>query len=117
MDYSFSYIENLKKLVRHGMLYAQFAHDCIFDENVEPFVATSYLNIAAAKFGAAEGLYYSQLEFLERGEVEDLFHLFDEFAMELLSNLRTKHSHQWTDIEYHRLKDAFDSSALSVDAH
>lgn len=52
----FTLIENFKSLMRQAMLYAQYSHDCIFDESVNNSVAISYLNVAASKFAASEAL-------------------------------------------------------------
>lgn len=111
----FTLIENFKSLMRQAMLYAQYSHDCIFDESVNDSVAVSYLNVAASKFAASEALYYSQFAVLERDEAEEIFHLFDSYMSELLTNCKTKHSHQWTDTEFNRLKEAFDSSAFAFE--
>ena len=73
----FTLIENFKSLMRQAMLYAQYSHDCIFDESVNNSVAISCLNVAASKFAASEALYYSQFAVLERDEAEEIFHLFD----------------------------------------
>lgn len=117
MDAELKLIENFKTLVRRAMIYAERAHNYIFDDDIDPFVATSYLNIAAGKFSAAESLYYSQYECLERSEAEEIFRLFDTFLTEFLNNVRTNHSHQWTDIEFQRLKEAFDYSAFAFENH
>lgn len=106
-------IHNFKQLIRHAMMYAQYSHDYVFDNTLDKYVAVSYLNIAAAKFAAAESLYYSRFEELQRGEAEDLFQLFDTYLRELLNNFRTGHSHQWTDIEFERLKNCFDYSVFA----
>lgn len=108
-------IENFKKLMRAGMFYATSAHDYIFDKSVDDTVAVSYLNIAVSKFSAAEALYYSKIDILEHKEVEDIFHLFGVYARELLTNVRTNHSHQWTNIEYEKLKETFECSAFAVE--
>nr|WP_308496138.1 hypothetical protein [uncultured Agathobacter sp.] len=108
-----SLIEKFKSLMQQAMLYAQYSHDYIFDDSVEDSVAIAYLNIAASKFAAAESLYYSCFNILERDEAESIFHIFDVYMVEMLTNHKTGHSHQWTDIEYNRLKDTFDSSAFA----
>ena len=113
----FTLIENFKSLMRQAMLYAQYSHDCIFDESVNNSVAISYLNVAASKFAASEALYYSQFAVLERDEAEEIFHLFDSYMSELLTNYKTDHSHQWTDIEFNRIKETFDSSAFAFENH
>ena len=115
MDKELEYIENFKSLMRVAMHYAHKAHDFIFDSSVDDLIAVSYLNVAISKFSSAEAFYYSQFEFLKRQEAEDIFHLFDTFANELLSNVRTEHSHQWTDIEFERLREAFDYSAFAFE--
>ena len=106
-------IEKLKSLIQRAMIYAQHSHDFIFDENTDDSIAVSYLNIAASKFAAAESLYYSRIDVLKRNEAEQLFYLFDAYMRELLTNYRTNHSHQWTDIEYNRLREYFDYSAFA----
>lgn len=115
MENGFACIENFKTLVRNAMFYAQKAHDFIFDDSCENYVAGLYLNIAVSKFSSAEAMYYSCIDTLERGEAEEIFRLFDVFANEFFTNIRTKHSHQWTDIEFERLKDAFDCSAFAFE--
>ena len=99
--------------MRQAMLYAQYSHDCIFDESVSNSAAVSYLNVAASKFAASEALYYSQFAVLERDEAEEIFHLFDSYMSELLANYKTEHSHQWTDAEFNRLKEAFEFSVFA----
>lgn len=108
-------IENFKTLVRRAMLYAEHSHEFIFDESVEDSAAVAYLNIAASKFAAAESLYYARIDVLERGEAEEIFRLFDVYMHEFLSNYRTDHSHQWSDIEFNQLKEAFDDSAFAFE--
>lgn len=113
----FLLIENFKSLMRHAMLFAQNSHDYIFDEAVDDSMAIAFLNVAASKFAAAESLYYSRIDVLEHDETEEIFHLFDTYMRELLNNCRDAHSHQWTDIEFNRLKEAFDCSAFAFENH
>lgn len=54
MDSNLAYIENFKSLVRNAMFYAQKAHDFVFDDSCENYVAGLYLNIAAAKFSSKD---------------------------------------------------------------
>ena len=114
-EIDFSLIENFKTLIRNAMIFTERSHDYIFDDNVDNSVAIAYLNVAASKFAAAEALYYSRLDGLERDEAEQIFHLFDVYMNELLTNVRTSHSHQWTDIEYNQLKECFDYSAFAFE--
>lgn len=104
--------ENFKTLVRSGMSYAQHAHDFLFDETMDNAIALSYLNISATKFSAAQALYYSRYEVLKRKSAEKIFNYFDIFVGEFLANARTNHSQRWTDIEFARLKEAFDHSTF-----
>lgn len=117
MDKELKCIENFKSLMRIAMTSAQHAHDFIFDKSVDKFVAVAYLNVAISKFSSAESFYYSQIEILEHSEAENIFHLFYVFSKEFLNNVRTHHSHQWTDIEFKSLKEAFDRSAFAFQNH
>lgn len=83
--------------------------------SVDDSAAVAYLNIAASKFAAAESLYYARIDVLERGEAVEIFRLFDVYMHEFLSNYRTGHSRQWNDIEFNRLKEAFDDSAFAFE--
>lgn len=114
-NYEFDLIGKFKTLIRRGMIYAQYAHDNIFNGETENIVALHYLNVATSKFSAAEALYYSHYEDLQREEAEELFRLFDVFMSEVLRNVRTNHSHQWSDIEFIRLKECFDSSTFAFE--
>lgn len=108
--------ERIQRLIRQSMLYAKDAHDCVFDKSVSDSVAMAYLNLAASKIATAESFYYSNLEDLEHSDIEEIFAKFDTFAREMLSNYRTDHSHQWTDIEYEALKAVFDNSVCAFPA-
>lgn len=44
-----------------------------------------------------------------------LFYQFSVYAHEFLTNVETDHSHQWTDIEFNKLHDIFDSSAFAFE--
>lgn len=104
--------ENFKTMMHTALSYAQHAHDFLFDETMDNTIALSYLNIAAAKFAAAESLYYSRYEILKRKSAEKIFNYFEIFMSELLANARTNHSQRWTDIEFGRLKDVFVNSTF-----
>mgnify|MGYP001028467622 FL=1 len=102
-----------KKHVRTSFYDARTAHDCIFDESSTVEIALAYLNKAIAEHCFCESLYYSRHDQLERNEYEDYSVQFESFAEELLTNVRTAHSHQWTDIEFERLKEIYDNSVFS----
>lgn len=108
-------IEVFKDFVRSSFIDAQMAHDCIFDEKCSTEIALAYLNKAIAAHYRCDSLYYAKFDQLERGEYENYSQRFEIFASELLTNVRTNHSHQWTDIEFQKLKDVFDYSAFSFD--
>lgn len=104
--------DRFKTMVHLSMFSAQKAHDCVFKSNISVFVATSYLNKSISYMTSAESLYYSRYDILECHEFEEISHQFDVFSSEFLENVETDHSHQWTDIEFNRLKEAFDASPL-----
>lgn len=110
---NFELINVFKNHVRTSFYDACTAHDCIFDESSTVEIALAYLNKAIAEHCFCESLYYSRHDQLERGEYEDYSVQFESFAEELLSNVKTSHSHQWTDIEFERLKEIYDNSVFS----
>ncbi len=110
---TFESIEVFKSFVRSSFIDARTAHDCIFDEKCSIEIALAYLNKAISAHYRCDSLYYAKYDQLERGEYEDYSKQFEIFASEFLTNVRTKHSHQWTDIEFQKLKDIFDYSAFA----
>lgn len=106
-------IEIFKNLVRSSFYDARNAHDCIFDENCSVEIALAYLNKAISEHCCCDSLYYAQYDQLGRGEYEDFSHQFDVFAREFLTNVKTNHSHQWTDIEFVRLGEIYNDSVFS----
>lgn len=108
-------IETFKHFVASAMRYAIKSHETLFNDDCDISIALAYLNAAISRFSSAEALYYAQFEELERGEAEDLFYQFSVYAGEFLTNVETDHSHQWTDIEFNKLQDIFESSAFAFE--
>jgi hypothetical protein len=106
-------IEKLTIIVRSAMFAVIKSHEIIFKEDKNNEIAIAYLNLALSHLATAKAIYYSRYDVLERYEVDELFHLFDVYAEELLSNYAEDHSHQWTDIEFIRLKEYFDNSVFA----
>jgi hypothetical protein len=109
-------IENLKRLIRTGYLYAKQAHDAVFDEHVGELAGVAYLQRASSKFSAAESLYYSRYDAVARDEAEEILTQFDSFADELIEDFATDHSQQWTDIEFNRLTDTLENSVFRLES-
>jgi uncharacterized protein involved in tolerance to divalent cations len=107
--------DKFKTMVRLAMISARKANDCIFKSNISVFVATAHLNKAISYMTAASSLYYSRYDILERQEFEEILHQFDVFSSELLENVETDHSHQWTSIEFDRLDEIFKNSPFSIE--
>lgn len=105
-------IDVFKIHVRSSFYDAHSAHACIFDENCPVEIALAYLNKAIAEHCCCDSLYYAQYDQLARGEYEEFSHQFNIFSEELLTNARTNHSHQWTDIEFNKLKGIFENSVF-----
>lgn len=78
--------------------------------------ALSYAGSCIAKSSAARAIYISRIEELGHYSIKDLFHQFDVFVSELQ---RYSFSHcvldstAWTNVEYDKLKELFDSSACA----
>ncbi len=90
---------------------AKHAHVEIFKEKADKAVAIGLLSICTAYSSAAHALYMANHETLERDELNDLFFEFQVFVKEAMDSYRTNHSHQWTDIQFRRLKEKYDDAA------
>lgn len=77
-----------------------------FDERQNEIIAALFLSKALSLMSAAKAIYYSNVELLEKPEIEGIFGAFDAFESEFLTNVKENHSHQWTDIKFNTLKEA-----------
>ena len=84
--------------IRRGYEHSREAHDLLFKEDGELNVALAYLNSAISSMNSAMAIQTCMDDKLR--EFEDIYHKFNVFSDEFLDNCATKHSHQWTDIEF-----------------
>ena len=100
----------LSNLLIDGFDNANYSHKLLFkselddekefDKQKDLMCALTYLNQAHASFTNAYTL-----------------HQFTEFNTEFLNNVRTNHSHQWSDIEFKRLVDFFEAASGLLNGH
>lgn len=116
--------EYLSKLVLNGFISAMHSHKELFksvfknDDNQKLTVALTYLNEAHTYYVNAETLLADNVEIFDiRSEFEELFHRFSVYNKEVLTNARTDHSHQWSDIEFRAFVESFKvvSDLLNLD--
>lgn len=104
--------ENLTVLIKDAAIASVHAHSILFkefDDSRNEIIAALYINKAISIMSAAKAVYICNIEKIENQEVEEIFNRFDVFESELLTNIATNHSHQWSDIEFNRYKDAFEA--------
>ena len=107
-------IEYFKKSLQDAMVYADRSYDYFKDENIDTFIAISYLQVAVSKFSMCELYYHSNLEILEDVAITKLFDLFNQYVFSSLHNAKTNKKH-WDSAEYRRLRNSFDSSKCAFD--
>lgn len=99
-------INSLGSLAVSAMDYAKKAHDSVFKDR--DIGAIAYLSLAGSKIAIFQAIYISNHDVLERFEIDKFLHQYEVFAEEMAKNYATDHSQQWTDIEFNRLKEAFE---------
>lgn len=114
MDEELLLIEKLTNMIKLSLLTAKKSHDIIITESPDSVVALAYLSKATSIMKSAEALYYARFDVLARNEVEDIFTQFEVFSSEILDNVETNHSHQWTDIEFDRLIELSEYTPFSI---
>lgn len=87
---------------------AKHAHDEIFKENPREHVITGHLSIACSYLNSARSIYVCNLDTFERSDIDNFFHQFDVFIKEVMTNIRTDHSHQWSNIEFENLSEKYE---------
>lgn len=102
--------QEFKLLILNGYYNAQTAHSAIFkdDGSYQPDnpVIIGYLAIANSYINAAKAVYICNTE-LSRQEFDDFFSEFSAFSDEVMSNIRTDHSHQWSNIHFTRFDESY----------
>ena len=102
-------IKYLKQTISHALSISTQGHEILFKDShnkQNELIASTYINKALSLISTAKAIYISNIEELEKPEIEDIFNSFDTFESEFLTNLSTDHSHQWTDIEFLKFKDS-----------
>jgi hypothetical protein len=127
MDQNFEFVhkkEYLGKLLLEGFISAMHSHKTLFKtlhsekESHGLTIALAYLTEAHNCYLNAETLLVDNVQLFDiRSEFETLFHRFSVYNDELLTNARTDHSHQWSDIEFRNFVDSFKEVAnlLNID--
>lgn len=115
--------QTLSDLLIDGFKNANYSHKLLFkseldDENEldkqnDLMCALAYLSQAYTCFTNAYTFIALNDELLGgRQEFENLLRQFTVFNTEFLDNVRTNHSHQWSDIEFRQLVDYFEASSV-----
>ncbi|AGN89358.1 hypothetical protein ABNC92_20850 [Paenibacillus larvae] len=106
----------LEQIFKVQIIYAydnaKHAHNEVFSDREDKHVIIGHLSIASSYINSAKSIYACNLDRLGRPEFDDFFHCFNTFIKEAMNCIRTDHSHQWTSIEYERMKEEFKGVAL-----
>ena len=114
MNEKFYYYESeMKKASKKAMHFADMAHEAIFKEPRDNAVITGFLNAAGTEIVVARSLYLNHHDELEHDDIDEFFYRFSVFVNEVLTNIAENHSHQWSDIEFNNLQEAYQNSVLS----
>lgn len=104
-------LQEFKVLILDGYYNAKHAHSVIFSEKSDNSVAIGHLAIANSYINSARAIYVCNAEQLSRSEFDDFFHDFNAFSDEVMTNIRSNHSHQWSDIHFNMLEQKFNAVA------
>ncbi|EOH80738.1 hypothetical protein [Enterococcus malodoratus] len=110
------------ELVRQGFIFANKSHKILFQiESDDDLIkklsdltcALAYLTEAHSLYCDAEVFLKDNIETLDdRPEFTSLIDKFKVYNREFLNNVRTNHSHQWTDIEFRAFADSFRDAGI-----
>ena len=106
----------IKPLIYECLSSAKDSHDIAFGDNreIDDLLAGIFLNDATSHINSAKIFYYQNPDFGHQ-EFDEFFNRYDIYRGEILDNIRTKHSHQWTDIEYRSFLEAAKPLADLID--
>lgn len=102
--------KKISSLLFSTMLFCKNAHKCIFSKTENAMIQSlANITMANQNLSVAKSLVLNNYDEVE-DQFDDLITRFDIFLEEITKNISTCHSHQWTDIEYNNLAEAFDNS-------
>ena len=116
-DIELRQMEFIKRSLLSAYIESKTADDILFKNNInehDQIIASLFINKAISIMSSCKAVYYSNIGKLENSEVEKIFHSFDTYENEFLTNVSTQHSHQWTNIEFENYKDTL-STFINID--
>lgn len=96
--------------IRRGYEHSRKAYDLIIKEDSEPNITLAYLNSAISSMNSAMAIHTCIED--ELGDFEDILHKFNVFSDEFLNSCATKHSHQWTILEFSEFEEVYKHSIV-----
>ncbi|WP_314067505.1 hypothetical protein [uncultured Vagococcus sp.] len=114
----------LGQLFFSGFTSAYQAHELLFkdrsnDKSLDLPIAMAYLTEAHNYFLNAQTFFIDNFDTFDgRSEFSDTIDQFNIYNDEFLTNIRTDHSHQWSDIEYRSFVNKFSEAKglLNIDS-
>ena len=104
----FDYLkQEIKIMILNGYYNARYAYSEINSKRQDNSIIIGHLSIANSHINSARSVYVCNNNEFVRPEFDDFFHEFSAFSDEVLTNIRTDHSHQWSDIHYNRLEEKY----------
>lgn len=102
--------KGINKFSKNAMRYAEKSHDVLFNNEGAYKIpcVIGYLNAANSNILTARSIYELIFNEGRSSDLENFFHQFETYHDEVMSNIETNHSHQWSDIEYLSLKKSFE---------
>lgn len=96
----------IQQNISTAMIYAERIQEGIVSENPRIIF---YLNKAMYNMGIAQSVYYANVPELSIHGIKELFFQFNVFTEEVLNNYVEDHSHQWSLLEFDKLKEIYES--------
>lgn len=110
-------IKFIKTGLRSAYIESKAADDILFENDInehDQIIASLFINKAISIMSSCKAVYYSNIGKLENSNLEKIFHSFDTYENEFLTNVRTQHSHEWTNIKFENYKDTL-SKFMDID--
>lgn len=102
--------QKLDSLIVPAYFSSKDAHELCFKEHnnkTNEILAGIRMSEAMSYISTAEAIYFENKNLVESLYFDELFFKFHVFKKEIINNIVTDHSHQWTNIEFLAFKEAF----------
>lgn len=105
--------QDFKVMIINGFKNANYAYEEIFSDRKNESITIGHLSIANSYISSAQAVYICN-SILCHPNIDEFFDRFSILSDEVMDNIRTNHSHQWSSIQFRKFEDSYENLASHI---